>query len=590
MNPLMPAKTTRRTPGRKLEHLPKKLTGITGFDEISLGGLPEGRTTLVCGDAGCGKTLFSVEFIVRGAMKFNEPGVFVAFEEKSEELAANVASLGFDLKELIRKKKIRIDHVHIERSEIEETGDYNLDGLFIRLKHAIDSIGARRVVLDTIESLFAGLQNETILRAELRRLFQWLKDKGVTAVVTAEKGNGTLTRQGMEEYVSDCVIVLDHRIANQVSTRRIRIVKYRGSLRGTNEYPFLIDEDGISILPVTSLTLDAKVSSARVSSGIPSLDAMLGGKGFYKGSSILISGTAGTGKTSMASAFVDAMCKKNKRCLFFAFEESSMQIMRNMQSIGIDLERHVNRGVLRFHASRPTLYGLEMHLVSIYKMIHEFRPEAVVLDPITNLITVGTVSDVKSILTRLIDFLQGRQITVLFTALALKDITSDQTEDTVSSLVDTWIMIREIEQNGERNKGLYIMKSRGIKHSMQVRELVISDKGLYLENVYLGPQGILTGSAREAHKLHERMELVLNEHAQTRKNKQIVRKAKDLEARIGTLRAEFESDKEELINERVEQKLKKRVEQENLGKMERLRGNQRPEVTTSKGKNHNKQG
>jgi circadian clock protein KaiC len=586
----MAIKATPKKRSANLEPLPKKLTGIKGFDDISFGGLPAGRPTLVCGDAGCGKTLFSVEFIVRGAIQFNEPGVFVAFEEKSNELAANVASLGFDLKELVRKKKLRVDYVHIERSEIEETGDYDLDGLFIRLEHAISSIGAKRVVLDTIESLFAGLQNETILRAELRRLFQWLKDKGVTAVITAEKGNGMLTRQGMEEYVSDCVILLDHRITNQVSTRRIRIVKYRGSLHGTNEYPFLIDEDGISILPVTSLKLEAKVSGERVSSGIPSLDAMLEGKGFYKGSSILVSGTAGTGKTSMSSCFADAVCRKSRRCLFFAFEESPQQIMRNMLSIGINLEQHVKKGLLRFHASRPTLYGLEMHLVFIYKMIQEFKPDAIVLDPITNLITVGSASEVKSILTRLIDFLQGLQITVMFTALGLNNITNEQTDETVSSLVDSWILIRDIELNGERNKGLYIMKSRGIKHSTQVRELIISRRGLYLENVYLGPQGILTGSAREAHNLQKRTESVLSDHVQSRKNKQIARKAKDLEARISLLKIEFESIKDDLNNAGEEEKLKKQVEKENLDEMARMRDSDRPAVGSKKGKIYNKLG
>ena len=360
-----------------------------------------------------------MEFIVKGATEYNEPGVFVAFEEKSEELAINVASLGFDLNKLIAAKKIKIEHVHIDRSEIEETGEYDLEGLFIRLGYAIDSIGAKRVVLDTIENLFSGLTNHGILRAELRRLFSWLKEKGVTAIVTGEKGDGKLTRHGLEEYVSDCVILLDHRIQNQISTRRLRIIKYRGSVHGTNEYPFLIDQDGISVLPITSLTLANKVSSQRVSSGIPSLDDMLGGKGFYRGSSILISGTAGSGKTSIAAYFANAACIRKERCLFFAFEESPEQIMRNMKSITLDLDQHVKSGLLQFFASRPTLHGLEMHLVVIYKLIRQFKPKIVILDPITNLVTVGDVSEVKSILIRLIDFLQQEQITIMFTALTL---------------------------------------------------------------------------------------------------------------------------------------------------------------------------
>ncbi len=465
--------------------------------------MPKGRSTLICGTPGVGKTLFGLEFILRGAMDFKEPGVIISFEERPEDLETNMASLGFDLKKLQKSGAIVIDHVHVERSEYEETGEYDLEGLFIRLNHAIDTIGATRVMLDTIENLFAGLTNEGILRAELRRLFGWLKSKGVTTVITAEKGEGTLTRQGLEEYVSDCVILLDHRVINQLSTRRLRVIKYRGSIHGTNEYPFLIDEDGISVLPITSLQLNNEVSSQRVSSGVQALDVMLGKKGFFRGSSILVSGTAGTGKTSLAATFANASCKRRERCLYFAFEESPQQIIRNMRSIGMDLQAHVDAGLLQFHASRPTLYGLEMHLVSIHKKIKTFKPKTVILDPITNLITAGLLSEVKSILVRLIDFLQAEGITVLFTALNLNNMFNEQTDEGVSSLVDAWITIRDIEIDGERNRGLYIIKSRGMKHSNQIRELVITDEGVNLEDVYLGPDGILTGSARIAHQLAE---------------------------------------------------------------------------------------
>ena len=492
-----------------LPRLPKTPSGINGLDEITQGGLPKGRPTLICGEAGSGKTLFSIEFIVRGALNYNEPGVFVAFEEKAEELATNVASLGFDLKKLVDSKKLRVDYIHIERSEIEETGEYNLEGLFIRLDYAIKSIGAKRIVLDTIENLFSGLSNKAILRAELRRLFQWLKDKGVTAIITGEKGEGQLTREGLEEYVSDCVILLDHRVNNQISTRRLRIIKYRGSFHGTNEYPFLIDEEGISILPVTSLKLNNKVSSKRLSTGIVKLDEMLGGKGFFKGSSILVSGTGGTGKTSIAAYFAHASCSRNDRCIYFAFEESPEQIVRNMKSIGLDLKPYVDNGLLQFHASRPTTYGLEMHLVVIYKLIKQFKPKTIILDPITNLVTVGTVSEIKSILIRLIDFLQKEQITVLFTALTLNSTINEQTDEGVSSLVDAWLMVRDIELNGERNRGIYIMKSRGMNHSKQVREFIITDKGLDIVDVISGPQGILVGSAREEFQLKMRNEKML---------------------------------------------------------------------------------
>src|SRR6201996_6386406 len=500
----MSASKKQKKGNNNIPVLLKTPTGISGLDEITGGGIPQGRPTLVAGDAGCGKTLMSLEFIVKGALNYNEPGVFMAFEEQTEELATNVASLGFDLEQLQKDKMIRLDHVHIEKSEIEETGEYDLDGLFIRLGYAIDSIKAKRVVLDTIENLFSGLNNQSILRAELRRLFHWLKEKGVTAIITAEKGEGTLTRQGLEEYVSDCVILLDHRIINQISTRRLRIIKYRGSLHGTNEYPFLIDEDGISVLPITSLKLEKPVSSERISSGIPALDKMLGGKGFFKGSSILVSGTAGTGKTSIAAYFANETCSQKKRCIYFAFEESPKQIIRNMHSIGVDLQKYVDNGTLEFFASRPTLYGLEMHLVAMYKHIKRFKPSAIVLDPITNLITVGSVSEVKAMLIRLIDFLQEEQITVMFTALSLNSVVNEQTDEGVSSLVDAWLLVRDIELNGERNRGLYIMKSRGMKHSNQVREFLISDNGIDLVDVFLGPDGVLTGSARESQKLAEK--------------------------------------------------------------------------------------
>lgn len=552
-------------------------TGITGLDEITMGGLPKGRPTLICGSAGCGKTLLSLEFIVRGALEFNEPGVFLAFEEKADELATNVASLGFDLGKLQADKKLKIDHVHIDRNEIDETGEYDLEGLFIRLGHAIDTIGAKRVVLDTIENLFSGLSNQAILRAELRRLFRFLKDKGVTAIITGERGENTLTRQGLEEYVSDCVILLDHRIIDQISTRRLRIIKYRGSLHGTNEYPFLIDDEGISVLPVTSLQLNKPVSSEIMSSGIQELDGMLSMGGFFKGSSILVSGTAGTGKTSVAASFADSACKAKKRCLFFAFEESPQQIIRNMASVGMDLQKHVDQGNLRFQASRPTLYGLEMHLVAIHKAIRKFKPDVVVVDPITNLITVGTISDVKAMLVRLIDFLQEEAITVVFTALSLNTVVNGQTDEGVSSLVDAWLLIKDIEANGERNRGMYVMKSRGMKHSNQIREFVITDHGLQLIDVFLGPDGVLTGSAREAQLMLEETGQVLHTHAIDRKDRELLRKRKVLEAKIESLRTEFESTEEELNRVYTEEEIKKEVMAQTREKMTDMRRGHQPD-------------
>ena len=528
-------------------NLLKSPTGIKGFDEITNGGLPKGRPSLVCGGAGCGKTLFGMEFIVRGATLFNEPGVFMSFEETNEELIKNVASLGFDLEKLIREKKIMLDHVHVERREIEETGEYDLEGLFIRLGYAIDSIGAKRIVLDTIESLFAGLPNQLILRAELRRLFRWLKEKNVTAIITGERGDETLTRQGLEEYVSDCVIMLDHRVTEQTSTRRVRVVKYRGSLHGTNEYPFLIDDTGFSVLPVTSLGLSHTVSNERVSSGIPVLDNMLEGKGYYRGSSVLVSGTAGVGKTSIAAHFAEAACKRGERVLYFSFEESPNQLMRNMLSIGIKLEKWVQKGLLQFQATRPTFYGLEMHLAVTHKTVETFKPDIVILDPLNTFAIGDKDFEVKAMLMRIVDFLKAKKITALFTSLTSTGNPIESSDGSMSSLIDTWLLLRDIELNGERNRGMYVLKSRGMANSNQIREFILTDHGVELREVYIGTRGVLTGSARIAQEALETAEVLTRKHAIELKIREIVRKRKAIEARISTLRSDFESEESEDI-------------------------------------------
>ena len=526
--------------------LEKCPTGIRGFDEISNGGLPKGRPTLICGGAGCGKTVLAMEFLLRGVIQYKEPGVFVSFEETPKDLSENFASLGYDLNAMIAHKLIAIDHVHIERSEIEETGEYDLEGLFIRLAHAIDSIKAKRIVLDTIESLFSGLSNEGILRAELRRLFHWLKDRGITAVITGESGKDGLTRYGLEEYVADCVIFLDFRIREQISTRRLRIIKYRGSSHGADEYPFLVEKTGISILPVTSLGLDHTVSNERISSGIPRLDSMLALKGFYRGSTILISGTAGTGKTSFANKFVESACRRGERCLYLAFEESANQIIRNMKSIGTDLAPWVKKGLLKFFATRPSLYGLEMHLVTIHNLVAEFNPRIVVVDPVSNLTAVGTSIEVKSVLTRLFDYLKGKHVTMLLTDLVHFGSSLERTNEDISSLIDTWILLRDIEINGERNRALYILKSRGMAHSNQIREVLLSDRGIELVDVYLGAGGVLTGSARAAQYAKEKADARVYQHEEDRIMREHERKRKILDAKIKALRAEFDVESEEL--------------------------------------------
>jgi len=541
--------------------LPKTPTGIRGLDEITGGGLPRGRPTLVCGSAGCGKTLLAMEFLVRGATQYGEPGACITFEETEAELAQNVRSLGFDVEAMVADNRLAFDHIHVDKREIEETGEYDLEGLFLRLGLAIDSVGAKRVVLDTIESLFSGFSNMAVLRSELRRLFRWLKDKGVTAVITAERGDGTLTRQGLEEYVSDCVILLDHRVHEQLSTRRMRVVKYRGTSHGTNEYPFLIDEQGISVLPVTSLGLSHRVSSERVSTGVPRLDAMLGG-GYYRGSSVLVSGTAGSGKSTMSAHLADATCRRGERCLYLAFEESRDQIVRNMRSIGLELQQWLVEGLLRIESSRPTLHGLEMHLAHVHRLVAQFKPHTVIIDPISNFTTAGVHSDAAAMMLRLMDFLKSNGITAMFVNLTSGTGALEATDIGVSSLIDTWIILRDIEAGGERNRGLYVIKSRGMKHSNQIREFLITANGIDLQDVYVGPEGVLTGSLRAAQEARERAAAAMREHEMQQRQADLDRRRAVLQAQIIALQHEAKSVEHELQAERAQYEAESRTLEE----------------------------
>lgn len=513
--------------------LRKAPTGIAGFDAITFGGLPAGRPSLICGAAGCGKTLFATTFLVNGATRYGEAGVFVSFEERAEDLAANVASLGYDLDGLVAQKLVAIDHVRVEPSEIEETGDYDLEGLFIRLGFAVDSVGAKRIVLDTIETLFSGFTDPALLRAELRRLFGWIKDRGLTAIITGERGDGQLTRQGLEEYVSDCVVLLDNRVEDQITTRRLRVVKYRGSAHGTNEYPFLIDEGGIGVLPVTATDLDYDIPEGIISSGVGGLDAMLGPGGFYRGSSILISGEAGTGKTSLSSSLVDAACKRGERCLSFVFEESSAQICRNARSIGLDLAAHVQAGLLRFEAARPSLFGLEMHLARMHRDIERFDPSVVVVDPLSAL--RGPANELQATLLRMIDMLKGRGITAIFTSLRQENL-GDQGDDLgVSSLMDSWIKLLNVEANGERSRTLYVIKARGMSHSHQVREFLMSENGIALVDAYIGSAGVLTGTARLVQEAKERSAALQRRQESERRAREAARRRMSIERQIAEL-------------------------------------------------------
>lgn len=553
-------RTAFRDDVRGLPLVEKAPSGIPGFDEVTCGGLPRGRTSLVCGAAGCGKTLFGMQFLINGIAEHDEPGVFIAFEETEADLAQNVASLGFDLERLVDAGKLSMDHIRVERSEIEENGEYNLDGLFVRLNLAIQSVGAKRVVIDTLETLFGGLDDYAILRSELRRLFRWLKDQGVTAVVTAERGDGTLTRHGLEEYVSDCVILLDHRVSGQISTRRMRVVKYRGSTHGTNEFPFLIDEAGITVMPITAAGLQHRVSDERISSGVPRLDAMLGGAGYYRGSTVLVSGTAGAGKSSLCAHFVNATCRRGERCLYFSFEESPAQIKRNMASIGIDLSQHEDAGMLKFVAARPTMHGLETHLALMHKLVREFAPHVVTVDPISNLISAGAQTDAHLMVVRLVDYLKVQNITALMTSLTSGGAAQEATEIAISSIVDTWLLVKSIEASGERNRGLYVLKSRGMAHSQQVREFVITSEGVDLIDVYVGPEGVLTGSARAQQESREREAKLQREQELERRQRELERKRAAMQHQIEALRSEFaaaEADMERTIAQRqaVEKRL-----------------------------------
>jgi circadian clock protein KaiC len=529
-----------------LPHLTKAATGIAGLDEILLGGLPAGRPTLICGSAGCGKTLFGMTFLVNGATKFGENGVFISFEETGKDLAENVGSLGFDVQGLIASKKLAVDHIRIERSEIEESGEYDLEGLFVRLGYAIQQVGAKRVVLDTLEALFSSLSNEGILRAELRRLFGWLKERGLTAVITGERGQGELTRHGLEEYVSDCVILLDHRVQDQVTTRRLRIVKYRGSAHGTNEYPFLLDAQGITVVPLSSAGLKHRVSNQTISTGVPGLDDMLGSGGIYRGSSVLVSGVAGSGKTILGASFAAAACRRGERCIFFTYEESPDALIRNVGSAGIDLRAPLEAGLLHFEATRPSAFGFEMHLAHVQRELDRVDPKAVIVDPITAFRGGGT--EVIALLVRLLDMLKTRGITTIFNSLTVSAERVEQSDFGMSSLMDTWISLVDIESSGERNRGLYVLKSRGMSHSNQISEYIVTDEGIKLIPPYLGASGVLTGSARLAKEAEEKQEAQQRRDEIERQRRDIAAKRAMTERRIAELRAEIEAQEAEIAN------------------------------------------
>lgn len=550
--------------------LAKALTGIRGLDEITMGGLPRGRPTLVCGPAGSGKTLLALEFLVRGALEYGEPGVFVAFEESAVDLAANVASLGFNLVAMQKRKQLAVEEILIDTDQMIETGPFDLEALFIRIGAAADSVKAKRVVLDTVEMLFGGILNTGIVRAELIRLFRWFKERELTVVITGEQGGGLLTRHGLEEYVADCVLVLDHRIVDQLSTRRLRIAKYRGSLHGTNEYPFLIGKKGMSVLPITSLELQHTVSSARMASGIDRLDHMLGG-GVYRGSSVMLTGTAGAGKTTLSATYVDAACRRGERTLFVSFEESQPQVIRNMRSAGLDLTPHVKSGHLRFFSSRPSEYGLEMHLISIHQIVDEFKPTLVVIDPISDFGSLGTFNEIRATLTRLIDYLKKSEITAVLTELRSLSGDAESREVGVVSIIDTWIALTSMDAGGERNRCIAVIKSRGTAHSNQMREYRITDHGIEIIDAYLGMGEVLTGTARMAQESRERDRAALTHRAAINRRSELELKAHLTAAQVETLEAERLVIRNELLDLTTQSEETKSFAAGDLSGMTRLR-------------------
>ena len=563
---------SRKTQQKTSIALEKCRTGISGFDEITGGGVPKGRPTLVCGGAGSGKTLFAMEFLLNGATQYNEPGIFISFEENERELTENVASLGWDLEALGRENKIFLDHVYIERSEIEETGEFNLEGLFIRIESALSAVNAKRIAVDSMEALFSGFSDEMTLRAEIRRLFRWLKEKGLTAVITGEQGKGSFTRHGLEEYISDCVVFLDNRMNDQVATRRIRVVKYRGTSHGANEYPFLITEKGFSVLPITSLNLDYSVSTERISTGVERLDTMLGGQGFFRGSSILVSGTAGTGKSSLAARFAAAACNRGEQALYFSFEESPQQIMRNMGSIGIDLRSPAENGLLHFRSVRASSFGMEIHLSMMVKAMNDINPTVVAIDPISNLSSVGDEKEVKETLTRLIDYMKMKGITSFFTDLTFGGNALEKTQNAISSLMDTWILLKDIELNGERNRGMYVLKSRGMAHSNQIREFLITNDGLQLVDAYIGPGGVLTGTSRINQEAVETAEEQLRQQKLERLRRDLKRRENAMESRMQEIKDAFQSEKEEIEHALAELEVRETSLNQNIRKLTKMRG------------------
>jgi len=478
--------------------IPKTATGIPGLDQILNGGLPKGRVTLVVGNSGTGKTLLGIEFLVNGIRQHDENAILVTFEESASKVTENVSSLGFDLNNLQDDGKLTVMAFKVDLPE-KNRGYFDFSPLLVLLEEAIVCIGAKRVVLDTIELLFGAYSDQTTARIELVKLMRWLEDRGVTAIITGESGNNALTRFGIEEYVSDCVIVLDHRVREEISTRLLRVMKYRGSVHGTNEYPFLIAKNGFIVLPVSSLSLDYAVSRERVSVGVPELDEMLSG-GPYRGSTTLVTGVSGTGKTSVAMSMVNAACARGERSLVLLYEESAFQLERDMGSIGINLKRWTDSGMLKIWASRPLEYGLENHLAIFINMLESFKPAIVAIDGLTAFSRGGFDPDVFIFITRKIGILKARGITTVLTTLK-KDVEDESSSLHISSLTDTGILLRNIEKNGERNRLLAVTKSRGTAHSNQLREFTLSSDGIRLVDVYIGPDGILVGSERRAQEI-----------------------------------------------------------------------------------------
>ena len=534
-------------------------TGVKGLDDVLGGGIPQGHAMLLVGKPGTGKSILSMEYLLHGIELHKENGVYISFEESEKQIISNAASFGWKFEEMVKKNKLAISYIDMQPEQMRTVGDYDLSALILRVKGAIKKVNARRVVIDGINNLLSTFDDERIIRSDLLRLIREIKEVNATIFITGERGHDSWSKMGFEEYLADGLMHLDNRTDGNYQTREIQVVKCRGINHYTGKSPFIINSEGMSIRPLITADFDYKVLKSRVSTGIADIDNMLGGKGLYRGSTVYITGPSGAGKTSISSSFANGACSRGERALFLAFEESSDQIIRNMKSIGLSLDKWVNEKLLYFYTARATTNSLEGHLDNIMTMVREVEPTCVVLDPISAFRPIANENETKLMLIRLNDYLRARKITTVFTALSSDGEYSEHADVQLSSIADTWIVVRIMDYKGERNNVMQLMKSRGMSHSRQMKEMYFTGNGLKLQNVYQGPEGVLTGAARIGQEKYEKLKEARNVIEIDKNRKKIERKKSLLEASIEALKHEYEEELEALhaaIEEAEEQNSK----------------------------------